>query len=53
MQSDKKMIVTPWEVSGHMDYDRLVKEFGTTKIANELERIMEKTAGESNLMLRR
>jgi len=23
-----KMIVTPWEVSGHIDYDKLVKEFG-------------------------
>jgi len=25
---DKKMTVTPWEVSGKVDYGKLVREFG-------------------------
>jgi len=29
---DKKQVVTPWEVSGNVDYDRLVKEFGVSKL---------------------
>ena len=28
--------VTPWEVVGHVDYDRLIKEFGTQPIDSEI-----------------
>ena len=28
--------VTPWEVSGSVDYDKLVKEFGTGRIDAKL-----------------
>ncbi|MFA5060770.1 MAG: tryptophan--tRNA ligase [Candidatus Pacearchaeota archaeon] len=28
--------VTPWEVSGEVDYDKLVKEFGTIKISDKI-----------------
>jgi len=36
--------VTPWEVSGKVDYDRLIEKFGTRKIdAALLERIRKKT----------
>ena len=31
-----KSIVTPWEVSGDIDYDKLIKEFGTEKIDEKL-----------------
>jgi tryptophanyl-tRNA synthetase len=31
--------VTPWEVSGEIDYERLIKEFGTNRIS---EKILEK-----------
>jgi tryptophanyl-tRNA synthetase len=51
--ANDKMIVTPWEVSGHVDYDRLVKEFGTSRISSELLRKMERITGESHFMLRR
>jgi tryptophanyl-tRNA synthetase len=48
-----KYEVTPWEVSGDVDYDRLVKEFGTQTISDELRRKLAKAAGEDNVMLRR
>jgi tryptophanyl-tRNA synthetase len=33
---DKKSVFNPWEVSGEVDYDKLVKEFGTKKITKEI-----------------
>ena len=45
--------VTPWEVVGEVDYDKLITEFGTQKIDANLRTRLEKLAGESNTMLRR
>jgi len=45
--------VTPWEVVGEVDYDKLITEFGTQKIDAGLRARLEKLAGESNTMLRR
>ena len=37
-------IVTPWEVKGEVDYDRLIKEFGISKLDEKiLERIKKHT----------
>ena len=36
-------VVTPWEVSGDIDYDKLLKEFGTTKISEDIYKKLEKT----------
>ncbi len=47
------MNVTPWEVSGPVDYDRLVKEFGTKKIDTKLRARLEKGAGGTHVMLHR
>lgn len=47
------MAVTPWEVSGRVDYDKLVKDFGTSRITPALRARVERNAGESNVMLRR
>jgi len=47
------MAVTPWEVSGKVDYDKLVKDFGTARITPALRARLERNAGESNAMLRR
>ncbi len=47
------MKVTPWEVSGQMDYDRLIQQFGTKHISSELLKKLEKEAGELHFMLRR
>ena len=33
MQESK---VTPWEVKGEVDYNRIVKEFGVSRIDNKL-----------------
>ena len=32
----KDMHVTPWEVSGNLDYEKLIKEFGVSKIDQKL-----------------
>lgn len=37
--------VTPWEVSGSVDYDKLIKQFGTTKISEDLKARISKAAG--------
>lgn len=32
----KEKVITPWQVSGEVDYDKLIKEFGTTLIDKKL-----------------
>jgi tryptophanyl-tRNA synthetase len=46
-------IVTPWHVEGNIDYDKLVKQFGTEKISPELLERIKKIGGEDHFMLRR
>ncbi len=49
----KEVKVTPWEVSGEVNYGKLMKEFGVSKIDDKLlERIKEHTK-ELHFMLRR
>ena len=48
-----KMKVTPWEVSGHIDYDALIRQFGTKHIDAKLLKRIEKHTGELHYMLRR
>lgn len=45
--------VTPWEVKGKIDYDKLIKEFGTEKITNQLLKRIKKHTQELHFMLRR
>ncbi len=52
MPSDE-FIVTPWHVEGDIDYDKLIKQFGTEKITDSLLKKIEKAAGEIHFMLRR
>ncbi|MEW5997138.1 MAG: tryptophan--tRNA ligase [Candidatus Micrarchaeota archaeon] len=47
------MTVTPWEVSGKIDYDKLIKEFGTSRIDEKLRARLEKNAGGTHVMLHR
>ncbi|MFH1325524.1 MAG: tryptophan--tRNA ligase [archaeon] len=35
--------VTPWEVSGEVDYGKLIKEFGTTPISDSIKKKLGKT----------
>ncbi len=46
--------VTPWEVSGIVDYDKLMKEFGTQPLTDSLiERVKKITKGDLHYFLRR
>lgn len=46
-------VVTPWEVSGEIDYERLVKEFGTKPLDDALLARLEKLTGSLHYLLRR
>jgi len=50
---DEGFTVTPWEVEGDIDYEKLVEKFGTSKIDEELIARIEDTTGEVHFMLRR
>ena len=52
MSSDE-FVVTPWHVEGDIDYDKLIKQFGTQKISNDLLLKLQKITGEDHFMLRR
>ncbi len=49
----EEFVVTPWEVEGKVDYDRLVKQFGTKFIDPQLKAKLEKLAGGTHVLLRR
>ncbi|MFH1623132.1 MAG: tryptophan--tRNA ligase [Candidatus Aenigmatarchaeota archaeon] len=49
----KDFVVTPWEVSGTVDYDKLVEQFGTQKITDPMLKRVERITGELHFMLRR
>jgi tryptophanyl-tRNA synthetase len=48
-----KFKVTPWEVEGEVDYNKLIQQFGTQPLTEELVKKIEKKAGRSHHMLRR
>jgi tryptophanyl-tRNA synthetase len=52
-EEKNEMVVTPWEVRGKVDYERLIQEFGTLPLTEELLRRIEKYTGHAHLQLRR
>ncbi len=46
-------VVTPWEVKGNIDYDKLITEFGLSKIDTKLLKRIEKNTGELHYFLKR
>lgn len=53
MEEDK-FNVTPWEVTGKIDYEKLIQQFGTQKISKEiLDELLEISKGKLHVMLRR
>lgn len=46
-------VVTPWEVRGHVDYDRLVAQFGTQRIDGPLLGRIQRHTGELHPLLKR
>ena len=51
--STEDFVVTPWHVEGDIDYDKLIKQFGTEKISTDVLDRIKKIAGEDHFMLRR
>ncbi|MFQ5710889.1 MAG: tryptophan--tRNA ligase [Candidatus Geothermarchaeales archaeon] len=49
----EEFVVTPWEVRGKVDYDKLIRRFGTRRITKKLLRRIEEHTGDLNLFLRR
>jgi tryptophanyl-tRNA synthetase len=45
--------ITPWEVEGKIDYEKIVKEFGLKEIDDELLEKMKSFTGELHVLLRR
>ena len=49
----KEFKVTPWEVSGNIDYDRLIKDFGVEKINDTILSRIKKHTKDLHFMLNR
>ena len=49
----KKYVVTPWEVSGEIDYDKLIREFGVKSLDEKILARLEKRTGELHYFLKR
>ena len=50
---DKNFVVTPWEVTGDVDYERLIRDFGTQPITGPLAKRLEDVLGDSAYLVRR
>ena len=55
MSEEKKeeMVVTPWNVSGDIDYDKLIEQFGVQPMTQSIPERIAKQAGFMHLQLRR
>ncbi len=52
-ENNNEMVVTPWEVKGKVDYDRLIREFGTQPLTDELLSRVEKYTDKLHLQIER
>ena len=52
-EEKNEMVVTPWEVRGKVDYERLIREFGTQPLTEELRQRLAKYMGSVHIQLRR
>jgi tryptophanyl-tRNA synthetase len=53
MEKKDDFRVTPWEVKGDIDYERLVKDFGISKLDSKVLDRIKKHTGELHFMLKR
>ena len=53
MAERNDFVVTPLEVKGDIDYDKLIKDFGVDRITPELIKQLEKHTGTLHTFLRR
>ena len=49
----KKYVVTPWEVTGEIDYDKLIREFGVKSLDDKILKRLENHTGELHYFLKR
>jgi tryptophanyl-tRNA synthetase len=52
-EDKNEMVVTPWEVRGKVDYERLIREFGTQTLTEKLLRRISTYTGGLHLQLQR
>jgi tryptophanyl-tRNA synthetase len=52
-ENKNEMVVTPWEVRGKVDYERLIREFGTQPLTEKLLQKMAKYTDGLHLQLQR
>ena len=52
-EEPEEMVVTPWKVSGDVDYNKLIEQFGTSPMTQSLLDRLERHAGRLHLQLRR
>ena len=52
-ENNNEMVVTPWEVKGKVDYERLIKEFGTQPLTDELLQKVSKYTDGLHLQIQR
>jgi tryptophanyl-tRNA synthetase len=50
---EKGMKLTPWEVKGEIDYEKLIKEFGVEKVNDKILERIKKHAKDLHFMLKR
>lgn len=50
---EEDFVVTPWEVRGRVDYEKLLKQFGARPLTRSEVEILEKYAGEVHPLIRR
>ncbi len=53
MANNEEFTVTPWEVSGKVDYDKLIEKFGTSHLDDNLLKRIENIVGSTHVFLRR
>ena len=53
MQKKPEFVVTPWEVKGDVDYEKLIKHFGTKHITDEIKAKLKHVTKKSHYMLDR
>lgn len=51
--NNEEMVVTPWEVTGKIDYDKLIREFGTQPLTPEIIAKITKHTGDLHPQLAR
>lgn len=52
-EQKKDFVVTPWQIKGKIDYEKLIEQFGTERITKELHSRLVKLVGEDHHMIRR